>query len=143
PPGWESWGALPGRAAGRRQGPGARAGWGAPIYVEGRLWGVVTATMTREEPLAPAAEARLAEYTDLIATTVANAQARADLAASRARVVLAADQTRHRIERNLHDGVQQQLVSLALALRSAMEDVPVELSEHQAKLSAITDGLTG
>jgi PAS domain S-box-containing protein len=68
---------------------------------------------------------------------------RAELAASRARIVTAADETRRRIERDLHDGVQQRLVSLALALRSAEAMVPPELREMQAQLSRVVDGLTG
>jgi PAS domain S-box-containing protein len=68
---------------------------------------------------------------------------RAELAASRARIVTAADQTRRQIERDLHDGVQQRLVSLALEQRSAQETVPPELRELQAQLSRVVDGLTG
>ena len=68
---------------------------------------------------------------------------RAELAASRARIVTAADETRRRIERDLHDGVQQRLVSLALAQRSAEAMVPPELRELQAQLSRVADGLTG
>jgi signal transduction histidine kinase len=139
----DSYAGAPGAIAAQLHEHGARAAVGAPIYVEGRLWGVVTATMTRDEPLAPDAEARLADYTDLIATTVANAQARADLAASRARVVVAADQTRRRIERNLHDGIEQQLVSLALQVRQAQTSIPSQISEPHQRLSEVTNGLTG
>lgn len=139
----DSYAEAPGSIAAHLRERGADSAVGAPIYIEGRLWGVVIATRTRGEPLPPTAEARLADYTDLIATTVANAQARADLAASRARLVVAADQTRRRIERDLHDGIQQQLVSLALALRTAADGMPVELAEQRAKLSAITDALKG
>src|SRR5579859_4157957 len=67
----------------------------------------------------------------------------AELAASRARIVTAADQTRRRIERDLHDGVQQRLVSLALDQRQAEEMVPAELPELQAQLSRVVDGLAG
>jgi signal transduction histidine kinase/PAS domain-containing protein len=66
-----------------------------------------------------------------------------ELAASRARIVTAADQTRRRIERDLHDGVQQRLVSLALDQRQAAAMVPAELRELQAQLSRVTDGLAG
>ncbi len=68
---------------------------------------------------------------------------RTELAASRARIVTAADQTRRQIERDLHDGVQQRLVSLALEQRSAQEMVPPELHELQAQLSRVVDGLVG
>src|SRR6201999_1936332 len=70
-------------------------------------------------------------------------ESRAELAASRARIVTAADQTRRRIERDLHDGVQQRLVSLALGQRSALAMVPPELPELQAQLSRVADGLAG
>jgi PAS domain S-box-containing protein len=68
---------------------------------------------------------------------------RAELAASRARIVTAADQTRRRIERDLHDGVQQRLVSLVLDQRRAEAMVPAELHELQAQLSRVADGLAG
>ena len=70
-------------------------------------------------------------------------RSQAELAASRARIVTAADQTRRRIERDLHDGVQQRLVSLALDQRQAEAMVPAELGELQARLSRVADGLVG
>jgi signal transduction histidine kinase len=121
---------------------GVRAGIGAPVLLEGRLWGVISA-FTRREPFAAGAESRIADFTDLVATAIANTQARADLAASRARVVAATDQTRRRIERDLHDGTQQRLVSLALDLRTTAAGVPDDAPEIRARLSAIADGLTG
>ena len=89
---------------------GIRSAVGTPVVVEGRLWGVIGAGSTLEEPLPPDAEARLASFTELVATAIANADSRAELMASRARIVAAADETRRRIERDLHDGTQQQLV---------------------------------
>src|ERR1700761_5097754 len=77
--------------------------------VEGRLWGVIAAGSTREAPLPADAEDRLASFTDLVATAVGNVQSRAALAASRARIVAAVDESRRRIERDLHDGAQQRL----------------------------------
>ena len=68
---------------------------------------------------------------------------RVELAASRARIVTAADETRRRIERDLHDGVQQRLVSLMLAQRGAAAMVPPELGELRAQLSGVVDGLAG
>lgn len=70
-------------------------------------------------------------------------RSRAELAASRIRLVAAADETRRRIERDLHDGVQQRLLSLALAQRTAQATVPPELPELQAQLSGVADGLVG
>ena len=92
---------------------------GAPIVVEGNTWGLMIAGGRPGRPIPPDTEGRLAGFTELVATAVANATSRAELAASRARVVAAGDATRRRIERDLHDGAQQQLVSLALALRAA------------------------
>ena len=106
---------------------GFRSVVGAPVFVEGRLWGLVAASSRGEQPLPPDTEARLASFTELVATAVANADSRAELMASRARIVAAADETRRRIERDLHDGAQQRLVSLALTLRTAQAAVPPEL----------------
>lgn len=118
-----------------------RSAVGVPILVEGALWGVMKALSTRDEPLPEDTENRFANFTDLIATAIANTQARADLAASRARVVAAADQTRRRIERDLHDGIQQRLVSLALDLRMIEAEVPAELPGLLAELSEVASGL--
>jgi signal transduction histidine kinase len=76
-----------------------------------------------------------------VATAIANAESREELAASRARIVATADATRRRIERDLHDGAQQQLVALALELRAAQTTVPDELGEHRAELARVVKGL--
>ncbi len=120
---------------------GTRASVGAPIVVDGRLWGVMIANPNREEALPDDAEARLSEFTELVAMAIANAESRAELAASRARIVAAADETRRRIERDLHDGAQQRLVSLGLELRTAQAAVPAELSEVRGEISHVADGL--
>ena len=86
---------------------------------------------------------RLADFTELVATAVGNAQSRAELAASRARIVAAADETRRRIERDLHDGTQQRLVSLGLELRLAQSLVPAELPELETEIGKVADELTG
>ena len=121
-------------------------GWvsvvGAPILVEGRLWGLVGISSTTEQSLPPNTEERLTEFTELVATAIANAESRAELTASRARIVATADATRRRIERDLHDGAQQQLVSLALELRAAQAALPPELNEQRAELSRVVEGLT-
>ncbi|WP_405926027.1 nitrate- and nitrite sensing domain-containing protein [Streptomyces sp. NBC_00035] len=118
----------------------ARAGRsvGAPIVVDDRLWGAVVAASTGPEPLPPGTESRLADFTELVATAIANADSQAQLRASRARVVAASDASRRRIERDLHDGVQQRLVSLQLDLRTAestMEDRSADLSQQLAHIS--------
>ena len=92
---------------------------GVPIVVDGSLWGVFcVATPELDRHPSETAE-RIGRFTELVATAVSNATMSADLAASRARVIAAADETRRRIERDLHDGAQQQLVTLALGLRAA------------------------
>jgi signal transduction histidine kinase len=132
---------LSGALAGQVRERGLHSAIGAPIVVEGRLWGVMVAAWTRGTPLSADTEGRLAEFTQLVATAVANVNSRAELAASRARVVAAADETRRRIERDLHDGAQQRLVSLALELRSAQSGVPPGLAGLERQLSAVADGL--
>jgi signal transduction histidine kinase len=116
---------------------------GAPIVVDGRLWGVMVTATTKTEPLPVATESRIADFTSLVAAAISNAQARAELVASRVRIVAAADETRRRIERDLHDGTQQRLVSLALELRTAEATVPPEASELEARLGGIAEGLAG
>jgi signal transduction histidine kinase len=115
---------------------GLRAVVAAPITVEGRLWGAITVGSRSEEP-PPDTEARLAGFTELVATAIANAEAQAELTASRARIVATADQTRRRIERDLHDGAQQRLVSLALRLRTTAAAIPPELDEVLQELSGV------
>jgi signal transduction histidine kinase len=116
-------------------------GIGAPIIVEGRLWGVAN-IVSWTEPLPADTEEHLMQFTELLATAIANAESRAELEASRARIVSTADATRRRIERDLHDGAQQRLLSLALEVRAAQAGAPAELTEHRAELSHIAEGLT-
>jgi signal transduction histidine kinase len=118
----------------------------APIHVSGRLWGMIAIGSTRG-PLPCDTEKHLVEFTGLTATAIATAQSRADIAASRARIVAASDQARQRIERDLHDGAQQQLVSLALRLATMSESptvspsVRTQLREASADLRSVMDGL--
>ena len=83
------------------------------------MWGAIAIARRSQEPLPPTTETRLGDFAELAAQAIANADAREQLAASRARIVQAGDQERRRIERNLHDGAQQRLVALALSLRMA------------------------
>ena len=112
---------------------------GSPVVVDGRLWG--TMTLDSEEALPPDIDRRLASFVELMATAIANAENRSELAASRKRLVAASDEARRRIERDLHDGTQQRLVSLALAVRAAEAEVPTRSPELRAKLSNIATGL--
>ena len=121
---------------------GARSAVAVPVVVDGTLWGVMAVGSLETEPLPADLEGRLAKFTELLATAIANAEGRAELDASRARIVATADATRRRIERDLHDGAQQQLVWLALALRAAQATVPEELEQHRHELGRVVDGLT-
>jgi PAS domain S-box-containing protein len=94
-----------------------RSSVSAPIVVAGIIWGAVG--IASAEPLPVDTEARLAAFCELVSLAVASAQAREDLSASRARLVKAGDEQRRKLERNLHDGAQQRLVSLALTIRLA------------------------
>jgi len=109
------------------QGGWRRASVGVPIRVEDQLWGVMIAARTSEELLPADTESRLARFTELAATAIANAQARAEVSASRARILAAADETRRRIQRDLHDGVQQRMVIQALMLSGIRDRVPADV----------------
>jgi signal transduction histidine kinase/predicted Ser/Thr protein kinase len=119
---------------------GVRSAVASPIVVEGRIWGAI-ALGSRRGRLPQDTDQRLAEFTELVATAIANAESRAELTASRARIVAAADETRRRIERNLHDGTQQQLVSLILELRAVEATEPPEVGELTGQLARTTRGL--
>jgi signal transduction histidine kinase len=120
-------------------------GWhssvGAPITVEGRLWGVLAVVSKNKSPLPPDTEQRLAAFTELVATAIANTESRTELEGSRARIVATADATRRQIERDLHDGAQQRLVSLALQLRAAQSAVPRGAGELVRQLDGVATGL--
>jgi signal transduction histidine kinase len=131
-------GKVSGRSGEMSRELGLRAGVGVPVSAEGRLWGVMIIG-SRTGPLPPGTEARLAGFTELAGTAIANAAAQAALTASRARIVATADATRRRFERNLHDGAQQRLVSLALDLRAAQEDAPPRTGEQLDRLAAGLD----
>jgi PAS domain S-box-containing protein len=120
---------------------GVRSTVGAPIIVAGRLWGVAGIASRQADRLAPDIEARMADFTELVATAIANAQTHAELTASRVRIVAAADDARRRFERDLHDGAQQRLVALGIELRALEACPPVEARALQQQISKIVDGL--
>jgi signal transduction histidine kinase len=111
----------------------------SPIFVEGRLWGVMTACDTKRLP--SEAEGRLEKFSELVATSIGNAESSAEIAASRRRIVAATDEARRRIQRDLHDGTQQRLVSLVLALRSAEANLAPEQADLRGQLSSVAAGL--
>jgi signal transduction histidine kinase len=115
---------------------GVNSSLATPIMVEGRLWGVISAGSTVKQPLPADTEARLASFTELVATAISNSEARTELAASRARIVAATDEERRRVVRDLHDGAQQRLIHTIITLKLAQgalqkegEPVPALLSE--------------
>ncbi len=132
-----------GPAAARIRELGMRSAVGAPIIVDGRLWGAATVSTSRLEPLPADAEARVCDFADLVATAIANAHAHAELTASRVRIVAAADNARRRIERDLHDGAQQRLVSLGLELRTVETGVPADLLPLKERISDLVTTVTG
>jgi len=106
------------------------------VVAGGRTWGALTVLRAS---FPAGAEGRLAEFGEIVAIAVANAESRTQLAASRARVIAASDATRRRLERDLHDGAQQRLVSLALELRQVESAVPPEV---RADLDRMAGDLT-
>jgi GAF domain-containing protein len=92
----------------------------SPIIVDGRTWGAVSVSSTHEA-LPPDTEARLASFTELVATAIANAESSEELAASRARIAAAADDERRRVVRDLHDGAQQRQVHTVITLKLAQQ----------------------
>jgi PAS domain S-box-containing protein len=100
---------------------GVCASVGAPIVVDGRLWGVIIASWLGDE-LPPAdTEDRMAQFAQLLATAIANAHSRDQLTASRARLLTAMDEARRRVVRDLHDGAQQRQVQTMLTLKLAQQ----------------------
>jgi signal transduction histidine kinase len=114
---------------------------GAPIVVTGRLWGVISARLTPPHVFPPGAEIRLDKFARLISLALANEEARGQLAASRARLVSTADEERRRLERNLHDGAQQRLVSLSLSLRHVQGTLLSDPAAAAALLAEASDEL--
>jgi signal transduction histidine kinase len=113
---------------------GFRSAIGAPIVVGGATWGAIVARSTMPEPIPERSELRLSQFTELVATAVSNATDRAALIASRARIVAAGDEARRRLERNLHDGLQQRLIALGIDLQRIRASIPKEHRESQAGL---------
>src|SRR3954471_21648108 len=132
---------VDGTLAATVRGVGYRAGVAAPVNVGGRLWGVLAAAMTTDEPLREGLEQRLCDFADLVAQALANADAYEKLAASRARVVEVGDTERRRLERNLHDGAQQRLVSVALGLSVVGRKLESDPAVAREVLSAAQEDL--
>jgi signal transduction histidine kinase len=122
----DSFASATGEIAEEARALGIHSSVGCPIVVTGTLWGVIAASRRSSEPFPESTEAQIAGFTELVATAIENAEARAELRASRTRIITTADETRRRIERDLHDGAQQRLVAVMLQLRTAQASVPPE-----------------
>ena len=120
---------------------GIRSEVAAPVLVDGAVWGALIAGTDSEEPLPDETEAQVASFAELVAMALANATARTELIASRARIVAAGDAARRRIERDLHDGIQQRLVALILELR-ALERAPVSQDVLAGEFPRLQDDLS-
>ena len=134
------WSSASGPVAGAARRLGIVSSVASPIVVEGRLWGAMNVA-SADELLPFGLEGRLEKFTELLATAIANAESRSELAASRRRIVAASDEARRRIERDLHDGTQQRLVSLGLAARIAEADGAAGRGDLRAELSRVAAGL--
>jgi signal transduction histidine kinase len=134
----DSYGDASGRLGVAMRERGLASSVGAPIVVEGHVWGVMTLAST-ERPLPADTEARLASFTELVATAIANAEARTEVAASRARIVAATDDERRRVVRDLHDGAQQRLVHTTITLKLAQHAMQNEEKDLPALLTEALD----
>jgi PAS domain S-box-containing protein len=132
----DSYEGLTGSTADLLRSLGLRSAVGAPIHLGGRLWGAVLISTTQEYSFPAGAERRIADFSELVSVALANAHARRELTASRARIVEAGDAARRRIERNLHDGAQQRLVAVAVTLRTA----EAELERGKPDATALVSG---
>ena len=134
---------TPGSTADLLRELGLRSSVGTPIRLGGRLWGAVLVSTVDETPFPEGAEHRIADFAELVGVALANAQARQELAASRARIVRAGDEERRRLERNLHDGAQQRLVALSLELRLAERKLASGDPKAAELLQQASDDLAG
>jgi GAF domain-containing protein len=123
------------------QAEGLRSIVATPVVVEGRTWGAMIVGTFGETPVPPGTEHRLGQFAELMATDIANTEARAELVASRARIVAAGDEARRRIERNLHDGTQQRLIALGLDLQRTRAAIPANLSDTHFALARLEQDL--
>jgi signal transduction histidine kinase len=132
---------VDGPVAARLRGLGIRSGVGSLVTVGGEPRGVLIVGSARQEPLPAETEDRITDFADLVATAIGNAETRAELQASRARIVAAADQARRGIERDLHDGAQQRIVSLGLGLRALEASIPEDDAPVHKQVDNLITGM--
>jgi signal transduction histidine kinase len=139
----EDWDEIGGGVAALMRSLGIRAGAAGPIVIGGRVWGAVAAVWSDAADMPVGAEDRVAAFAELVAYAIENAEARDELAASRARLVEAADEARRRIERDLHDGAQQHLVAAALELTMLENQFDRDPAAARAALARAREQLDG
>jgi signal transduction histidine kinase len=132
---------VPGEAARLTRLAGYRSAVVAPITAGGRLWGALFVFSASTGHFRPGAQQRLADFTNLVALALESAEAHDQLTASRARIVEASVDERRRLERNLHDGAQQRLVTLAVHLRIAQECLGEDPAAAEAMLAGVGEDL--
>jgi len=132
---------VPGEAARLTRLAGYRSAVMAPITAGGRLWGALAVFSASADHFPPDAHRRLADFTNLVALALESAEAHDQLTASRARIVEASVAERRRLERNLHDGAQQRLVTLAVYLRIAQESLREDPAAAEAMLGRVGEDL--
>jgi PAS domain S-box-containing protein len=137
----DDWNKQPGQLADLLRDLGVRSSLAVPIFVEGRLWGALAAGTDEDEPLPAGTEARLGRFAELLATAISNAATRTELIESRARIVAAGDEARHRVERNLHDGTQQRLIALGLDIQRVRAAIPEDGLEARLGLERVEEDL--
>jgi signal transduction histidine kinase len=115
---------------------------GAPVQVRERVWGVF-GVYSMHRPLPPGTEARLADFAALVESAIANVQAWSELEASRVRIISAADEARRRVRRDLHDGAQQRIVSLALKARRLARSQAAQTAGLDVELQSLGLELDG
>jgi signal transduction histidine kinase len=135
----DDWTDVPGPISAFIRDVGINSSVGSPILVEGRLWGALAVHTRHTEPLPTDTESRLENFTELVATAIANTEARREVAASRARIVAATDEERRRVVRDLHDGAQQRLVHTVVTLKLAHRALQNEEEDGPALLTEALD----
>ena len=120
---------------------GLHSGVGAPVTIDDEPRGALIVGSVGPGPLPSHTEERVGEFADLVAAAIANAETRAELKASRARLVAAADQARRGFERDLRDGVQQRIVALGHGLRAIEASVSPDEQAVHLQLDNAINGL--
>ena len=114
-----------------------------PVVHQGELLGAISITMPKDEPLRPAGEQLVTDVASQAGLALANAGLIEDLRASRQRLVTAQDEARRRLERNIHDGAQQDLVALAIKLQLAETTVAADPAQTGPVFGDLKAGAAG